>query len=292
MTTPDGAAGAAEWAADGTEPSAGRIEAATGLGAADATEWAATGLGAAGPLAVFDLGVAPYRPTQDLQGRLRVAVAEGRLPGVILLLEHEPVITLGNRRNPADLRDPGLIRGRGVEVAPSERGGQATLHAHGQLVSYPIVPVPRRDLRAFVHDLEEILVVLLAGLGVTAHRRERRPGLYVEEEKIASIGLRCRRWVSSHGTSLNVNVDLSLFDLIVSCGEPELRQTSVAAVTGTTYEMDLIKSLYVQAAQQVFGWELSPLRKLPYTEVEAALGVPTAGFEPATPGSGGQCSIP
>jgi lipoyl(octanoyl) transferase len=262
-------------------------------------------------LPVLDLGIAPYEPTQRLQARLREAVADGVLPGVILLLEHEPVITLGNRRTPADLRDLAAIRERGVEVALSERGGQATLHAPGQLVSYPLVPVPRRDLRAFVHDLEEVLRVLLAGLGIAAHRRDRHPGLYVAGDKIASIGLRCRRWVSSHGTSLNVNIDLSLFDLLVSCGEPELRQTGVQALTGRTYDMDEIKARYLAAAQQVFGWDLCPPRALTLHEVEGALGLhelesvtesageaapeggmPTAGFEPATPGSGGQCSIP
>ena len=228
------------------------------------------------PLPVFDLGIAPYVPTQDLQARLREAVADGLLPGVILLLEHEPVITLGNRGNSADLRDLAAIRRRAVQVAPSERGGQATLHAPGQLVGYPIVPVPRHDLRSFVHNLEEILVLVLAESGVKAHRREGHPGLYVRNDKIASIGLRCRRWVSSHGTSLNVSIDLSLFDLLVSCGEPELRQTSIEALTGRAVTMDVAKAHYLEAAHQVFGWDLSPLRALAWDEVEAALGMDVA----------------
>jgi lipoyl(octanoyl) transferase len=244
------------------------------------------------PLPVFDLGIAPYGPTQALMTRLSAMVAERTLPGVILLLEHMPVITLGNRGEMADLLDEAAIRRFGIEVAPSERGGQATLHAPGQLVSYPIVPVPRRDIRAFVYDLEEVLRVLLDRLGVAAHRRAGHPGLYVDGEKIASIGLRCRRWVSSHGTSLNVGLDLSLFDLIVSCGEPGLRQTSLEELIGRHYGMDRIKALYLDSARQVFGWKLAPMGALPCDAVERALGVPTAGFEPATPGSGGQCSIP
>ncbi len=246
----------------------------------------------AGRVLVFDLGIAPYEPTQDLQSRLRSAVADCRCPGVLLLLEHPSVITLGNRHNQSDLRDAQAIQDRGVEIAHSERGGQTTLHASGQLVSYPIVPVPRHDLRRFVYSLEEVLRLLLATLGVETHRRDRHPGLYVSGDKIASIGLRCRRWVSSHGTSLNVNIDLSLFDLIVSCGEPQLRQTSLEAVTGREHDMDRIKALYVDTARQVFGWDLAPTQALPYEHVETALGMPTAGFEPATPGSGGQCSIP
>ncbi len=177
---------------------------------------------------MFDLGIAPYLPVQYLQARLRARVADGDIPGVILLLEHEPVITLGSRGAHADLRSPALVAAQGIEVVTSERGGQTTLHAPGQLVSYPIVPIPRQDLRSYVHNLEETLISLLGDLGVTASRRDGRPGLYVNGDKIASVGLRCSRWVSSHGTSLNVTIDLALFDLIVSCGEADLRQTSSA----------------------------------------------------------------
>lgn len=226
-----------------------------------------------GAYSVFDLGVAPYLPVQELQGRLRSAVADRTIPGVILLLEHTPVVTLGNRRTPGDLRDSLLIARKGLEIAESERGGQATLHAPGQLVSYPVVPIPHRDLRAFVRGLEEALLLLLQEFGVSAHRREGRPGLYVESRKIASVGLRCHRWVSSHGTSLNVSVDLSLFDLIVACGEPELRQTSLQALTGEAPSMKQVKAAYLRAAETVFGWNLCESRELAHSEVEAALGL-------------------
>jgi lipoyl(octanoyl) transferase len=224
-------------------------------------------------LPVFDLGIVPYEPIQRLQGRLRAAVADGTVPGVVLLLQHEPVITLGSRGSPGDLCELALIEELGIQVLPSERGGQATLHAPGQLISYPIVLIPGRDLRGFVHDLEETLLVLLAGLGVRGHRREGRPGVYVEGKKIASVGLRCYRWVASHGTSLNVDVDLGLFDLIVSCGEPELRQTSLLGATGRDFSMDLLKRQYVEAASRVFGWDLATPRLLAYDQVEAVLGL-------------------
>jgi lipoate-protein ligase B len=228
---------------------------------------------AADTIAVLDLGLAPYLPVQDLQGRLRTAVVEGKIPGALLLLEHEPVITLGSRAGDCDLRLPPAGAGRAVAVVRSERGGQATLHAPGQLVSYPIVPVRGHDLRAFVHGLEEVLVVLLAEVGVSARRREGRPGLYVEEDKIASVGLRCRRWVASHGTSLNVSIDLSLFGQIVSCGEPTLRQTSLQELTGVTFPMAEMKTRYLAAAEQVFGWRLLPLRAVAHDAAERALGL-------------------
>ena len=230
------------------------------------------------PIPVLDLGVAPYVPVQDLQGRLRDAVVTQAIPGVLLLLEHEPVITLGSRAGDHDLRpSPGGIAP--LSVVRSERGGQATLHAPGQLVSYPIVTVAGHDLRAYVDSLEETLLVLLADLDVIARRRQGKPGLYVGEDKIASVGLRCRRWVASHGTSLNVSVDLSLFDQIVSCGEPTLRQTSLEAVTGRRFTMAEIKTRYTDAASKVFGWNLLPMRAAAYDDVERVLGISQAAEE-------------
>lgn len=271
------------------------------------------------PLPVFDLGTAPYEPLQRFQGRLRQAVAEGTVPGVLLLLEHEPVITLGSRATEQDLRDEAgcttegsyvfgtsRVAGTGsvpgascipgascvprascilgasdiragrplrVPVVRSERGGQATLHAPGQLVSYPVVRIPGHDLGAYVHGLEQTLIVLLAGFGIVAARRKRHPGLYVDGEKVASVGLRCQRWVASHGTSLNVDIDTSLFQAIVSCGEADLRQTSMKALIGEDLSMAEVKAAYWSAFAEVFGWALLPTRSLSYTDLAGELGL-------------------
>ncbi len=223
--------------------------------------------------AVFDLGLAPYLPLQALQGRLRAAVADGRIPGVLLLLEHEPVVTLGSRAGPQDLRACAAPGGRAIPVVTSERGGQATLHAPGQLISYPVVPIPGRDLGAYVNGLEEANILVLARLGIHAERRHGRPGVYAGGDKISSVGLRCQRWVSSHGTSLNVSVDLSLFEAIVSCGEPQLQQTSIERLTSAPADMAQVKEMYLQAVTQVFGWELLPMRRVSFDQAEAELGV-------------------
>jgi lipoyl(octanoyl) transferase len=253
---------------------------------------------------VFDLGLAPYEPVQELQVRLRQAIADrmnlaqphgsrrahapaaapGHPPGgvvttaagVLLLLEHGPVITLGSRGALTDLLDIDAIRERGISVVKSERGGQTTLHAPGQLVCYPIVPIPSRDLGTYVRALEETLIILLGQLDVPAQRRSGRPGVYAGSEKIASVGLRCQRWVASHGTSLNVSVELDLFDLMVSCGEPGLRQTSLEKLTGVQVSMEAIKRLYVDALHHVFGWKLSPIERVPFTAVEQRLGLAVA----------------
>jgi len=226
---------------------------------------------------------------------------------VLLLLEHEPVITLGSRGTEQDLRDEagcttegsyvlgtGCVAGTGcvpgascipgasdiragrplrVPVVRSERGGQATLHAPGQLVSYPVVRIPGHDLGAYVHGLEQTLTVLLAGFGIVAARRKRHPGLYVDGEKIASVGLRCQRWVASHGTSLNVDIDTSLFKAIVSCGEADLRQTSMKALIGEDLSMAEVKAAYCGAFAEVFGWALLPTRSLSYAQLEGTLGL-------------------
>jgi lipoate-protein ligase B len=256
------------------------------------------------PTPVVDLGVAAYLPVQDLQKRLRRAVAEGALPGIVILLEHPPVITLGRRGTLADVRDPQEAALRGVDIVESERGGRVTLHAPGQLVSYPIVPIPRRDLRSYVFALEDVLATVLLAHGLSASRTPAGPGLYIDGAKVASLGLHCERGIASHGTSLNVDVELSLFDLVISCGNPGTRQTSMREALRRPVSMHRVKQNYLAALSAVFGLTMGPTRLLSIGQVEHVLGlhvglpddgdglVPTAGFEPATPGSGGQCSIP
>jgi lipoate-protein ligase B len=228
------------------------------------------------PLPVFDLGLVDYLHAQELQQRLRQAVIEGSLPGVLLLLEHPAVITLGNRGSAADLREipgpPHSLDGD-VPVLRSERGGAATLHAPGQLVSYPILPLPGRNLHRYVRGLEEVLLLLLERLGVAAERRPKRPGLYAGHRKIASLGLRVERWVASHGTSLNVSIDLSLFGLIVSCGEEELEQTSVLQELGSAPAMPRVKELYVESFRAVFDLESATLNRAARGEIPRLLGL-------------------
>lgn len=251
----------------------------------------------------FDLGVVPYLPVQRLQSRLRQAIGCNRCGSVLLLLEHEPVITLGKRATPetalrlAGTSSPVLTP---PPIVRSERGGLATLHAPGQLVSYPVMPLPERNLKKYVYMLEEVLVRLLAHFGIAGHRIPGRPGVYVEDRKIASIGLRCERWVVSHGTALNVDMDLRLFDYIVSCGDPGLKQTDMATVLGSSPSLEAVKQLYAETFALVFRIAVEKPRKVTVEELETALRLreerwgemPTAGFEPAAPGSGGQCSVP
>lgn len=211
------------------------------------------------PLACYDLGLVPYEPVQELQAAIRDRVSQTAYPGVLLLLEHQPVITLGMRASLSEVRATTVATAAGetsLPVVRSERGGLATLHAPGQLVAYPVMPIPGRDLRGYVRRLEETARRLLSGYGVWAERREGRPGLYTAQGKIASIGLRCARWVTSHGIAINIAPDLCLFEAIVSCGDPNLHQTSLAQLTGLLLPMSEVKRAYAQHFGDVFQMEV------------------------------------
>lgn len=222
---------------------------------------------------MLNLGVAPYLPVQQLQQRLRSVVHATAFKGVLLLLEHPSVITVGRRGSAHDITDWAAVVRRRVPVTPSERGGLATLHCPGQLLSYPILSVPGRDLRAYVRRLEEVLLVVMESEGIHASRRPGHPGLYVHGEKIASLGLRCERGIASHGTSLNVDLDLSMFDMLACCGDPGMRHTAMSSQTGTSFDMESIKRLYAAAFADVFAVQLAPMQRLAHDQVEGHLGL-------------------
>lgn len=182
------------------------------------------------------LGRAAYGPTAALQREIRDALACGEGPERLLLLEHDPVYTLGRNASAADVLLPkGELARAGIEVAETDRGGQVTYHGPGQLVGYPILDLSpdRRDLRRYVRDLQEVLVAVLGDLGIAARGGEGgRIGVWVGERKIASIGVHLARWRTTHGFALNADPDLSRFGGIVPCGLPDVTMTSIARETG------------------------------------------------------------
>jgi lipoate-protein ligase B len=184
------------------------------------------------PLAVVDLGRRPYGLVLELQRLLCRRRVSGELPDdVLLLVEHEPVITLGRGTRASSLPIPlPALEARGLEVFLVERGGDVTLHAPGQLVGYPILDLTgwRRDLHWYLRQLEESLIRGLARLAIPAGRNPGRTGVWTRGRKIASIGIHVKQWVTMHGFALNVTTELSLFDLIVPCGIPGVTMTSVA----------------------------------------------------------------
>jgi lipoyl(octanoyl) transferase len=170
------------------------------------------------------LGRVDYREAVALQERLRERVHAGELPDLLLLLEHPPVYTTGRRSEPGELPATNAI-----EVVETDRGGKLTYHGPGQLVGYPIMHVP--NVRAFVETMEAALVTALTEAGVAAHLRDGRDytGVWVEDRKIASIGIHVARRVSMHGFAVNVDNDLAPFENVIACGLPDVRMTSLAA---------------------------------------------------------------
>jgi lipoyl(octanoyl) transferase len=190
------------------------------------------------PLAVVDLGRRPYAPVLELQRALCRSRASGA-PGddVLLLVEHDPVVTLGRATRQSSLPlAVDELRRRGLEVFEVERGGDVTWHGPGQLVGYPIVDLRRHraDLHWYLRTLEQVLIDALDALDVPAERNPGLTGVWTggRRRKIASIGIHVKQWVTLHGFALNVTADLASFDVIVPCGIPDVRMTSVAAERG------------------------------------------------------------
>ena len=183
-------------------------------------------------LAVADLGTVPYADALALQRRLAEDRLAGRLESdLLLLLEHPPVVTLGRGTRDSSLPlDPESLRRRGIEVFEVERGGDGTYHGPGQLVGYPIFDLRthREDLHWYLRQLEESLIVALAGFGIAGERNPGYTGVWTAGRKIASIGVHAKQWVTWHGFALNVTTELSPFDLIIPCGIPGVVMTSVA----------------------------------------------------------------
>jgi lipoate-protein ligase B len=202
------------------------------------------------------LGTVEYREAAALQERLRERVIVGELPDLLLLLEHPPVYTLGRRSEPADL--PGgadFWRARGIDVVDTARGGKLTYHGPGQLVGYPIMRVD--DIPSFIGAMEDALVDALAQEGIATRGRDRDgaayTGVWVEDRKIASIGVHVSRGVSSHGFALNVDNDVEPFHQVTACGLPGVRMTSVALETGRTGTLRCIRKRVAFAYAQAHG---------------------------------------
>jgi lipoyl(octanoyl) transferase len=188
------------------------------------------------PLAVIDLGRRAYGDTLELQRALRRQRIAGELTDdLLLLVEHDPVVTLGRGTRATSLPlPPDELRRRGVEVAEVERGGDVTWHGPGQLVGYPILDLSahRPDLHWYLRQLEQAVIDALGSLDIPAERNPGLTGVWTRGRKIASIGIHVKQWVTLHGFALNVTAELTPFSLIVPCGIQGVTMTSVAAERG------------------------------------------------------------
>ncbi len=212
-------------------------------------------------LKVVHLGRSPYAKVLELQRNLCRQRADGLQPDdLLLLVEHDPVFTLGRGTRPGSLPVPAeALHARGAALYEVERGGDVTFHGPGQLLGYPIIDLTmhREDLHWYLRELESVLIESLGLLGVRGERSQGRTGVWVGDRKIASIGVHVKRWVTLHGFALNVSTDLTWFDLIVPCGLPGVRMTAVAAEGGAPSTVDAVRAIVAPVFARRFG--LAPI---------------------------------
>jgi lipoyl(octanoyl) transferase len=209
-----------------------------------------------GVLTVERLGTVPYQPAWELQDELAQQRRERRIGDRLLLLEHFPVFTIGRGGDERNLlAGPERLRELGAEFVRIDRGGDITFHGPGQLVAYPIVELrDPLDLRRYVRSLEAAIIATAESFGVPAHRSQGLTGVWVEgDRKLAAIGVRVKRGVTTHGLALNVNTDLRWFAEMVPCGIHDKEVTSLARELGRPIEMEEVEDRLADALANLFG---------------------------------------
>ena len=210
------------------------------------------------PFQIRRLGVVPYEEALTLQRTLVEARKADRIPDQLLLLQHPPVITLGakvrNDRSHVLATDEALDEA-GVSLFEAGRGGDVTYHGPGQLVGYPILDLrpDRCDVHRYVRDLEEVMIAIAAEFGVRAERVPGLTGAWVGGNKLAAIGVRISRWITSHGFALNVSTDLAHFGLIVPCRIDDRGVTYLGELLGATPPMQAVEDAAIASFAAVFG---------------------------------------
>ena len=210
-------------------------------------------------LEVRHLGRVPYGDALALQASLVERRKTGEVPDQLLLLEHPPVITLGVKtRNSRTniVAPPEALAAEGVEVFETGRGGDVTYHGPGQLVGYPILDLKpdRCDVHRYVRDLEEVMILTAGAFGIEAHRSAGLTGAWVGQEKLAAIGVRISKWVTSHGFAFNVTTALRHFQFIVPCGITDRGVTSLGKLLGGPVEMAEVEAAVESAFRRVFDY--------------------------------------
>lgn len=206
-------------------------------------------------LDVMRLGRKAYREVHSLQQELLVRRAADEIRDTLILVEHDPVITVGRGGG-----GPAPEGFEGPEVIEIERGGEATYHGPGQVVAYPILALPqdRRDLHRYLRDLEEVVIRSLAEVQIEGRREPGKTGVWIGDHKVASMGVAVRRWVTWHGLALNVHTDLAAFSSFRPCGLEAQVMTRVADHADIPPANLLFEILIVKHFQAVFGLELPP----------------------------------
>ena len=202
-------------------------------------------------LQVQDLGNSSYKRTWELQKELQLQRIDNQIDDTLLLVEHEPVYTFGKNSD-----ENHLLQNypENVKLFHIERGGDITFHGPGQIVGYPIIDLHnyKMSISWYMHALEEVIIRSLDKFGISADRKDGLTGVWVEDEKIAALGVRISRWVTMHGFALNVNTDLTYYDSIIPCGIFDYGITSLEHILGEKQNISKIKSILSAVFLDVF----------------------------------------
>jgi len=210
---------------------------------------------------IIDCGIKDYQSALDLQENVLRDLLAGAGKDTIFITEHPPTITLGARDSANKfLKDTETIKQAGIEIFKTRRGGGATAHNPGQIVIYPIINLKKHNLGVsdFVALLENIGIEFLAELGVNCQTKKGLPGLWIEDKKIASIGLQIKKWITFHGMAININNDLSIFDFFVPCGLENIKMTNAQIELGKKIDTNTAKITLKKILLKYFVKENEP----------------------------------
>ena len=204
----------------------------------------------------IDIGLMDYNNAFELQLKIFDIIRQEDMAGCILLLEHKPVITIGNSRSRKNIiSSEESLRSQGIELIQSNRGGDVTFHGPGQLVCYPIINLTKfdRDLTNFVNNLEQVIINVLDVYKIKGTRIQKLRGVFVNKNKIASIGIHVKKWITLHGFSLNVSVDLGYYRNIIACGLNDYEQVSMEKLLDKKIPLSFVKELVLKSFADVFN---------------------------------------
>jgi len=222
----------------------------------------------------IELGRTEYKSTWDLQKKLVNLRANGKLPDCLIMTEHEPVLTMGRGTSKSNLLSaPEELQKLNIELYKIERGGDITFHGPGQIVAYPIIDLSARgrDLHKYLRDLEQVVIDTLKEFDITAATKKGLTGVWVQNHKLAAIGVAVSRWVSYHGLALNVNTDLEYFKHINPCGITRFPVGSISSILGKQVNFDEVSKILTENFANYFGYEMKTVDKI--TDLSAELAV-------------------
>lgn len=210
-------------------------------------------------LEILDWGNLGYNEAFQRQLDLVEDRINGSAPDRLVLVEHPPVVTLGRSGSRRDLCiSEAALHQRGIDFYAVDRGGQATFHGPGQLVAYPIIKLPEKDLHRYLYTLLEVVAAVVRTCGFKPVFKKGRPGVWVDSKKIASVGIAVKKWVTYHGVSLNVNSNLDDFNWIIPCGNRAERITSLQELQGKPFDFKTVKEIFIKEFQKAFGYTANP----------------------------------